>query len=191
VLLLFTLVSVLSSCKYPNGKYPIYTPSERSKFDRESTERTINRSFDEVWTALIEYASTSFFVIKDHDKESGLITLHFGPGKIAEFIDCGYLESIVVNFKGPFIEGIETYGEADLDGNMKILVTPLSVNGTQVEVNTHYVFEGRDPKTRQVWAFDAGGSDGKRYSSIQEDVICFPTHKAEQAILESIDNIAQ
>jgi len=158
VLLLFTFVSVLSSCKYPNGKYPIYTPSERSKFDRESTERTINRSFDEVWSALIEYVSSSFFV---------------------------------VNFKGPFIEGIETYGEADLDGNMKILVKPLSVNVTQVKVNTHYVFEARDPKTRQVWAFDTGGSNAKRYSSIQEDVICFPTHKAEQAILESIHNIAQ
>jgi len=174
---------------YP--KYPKYTQSLIPTFDPKSTERTINRCFDEVWTALIEYAASTFFAINNFEKESGLLTLRFGAGNPAEFIDCGYVESATTAYKGSLIGGLQQSGYADLDGSMNIFVKPISDKATQVKVNARYVFKGNDGVTTQIWSFDTGDHDSKRFSAVQQPITCSPTYKAERTILEGIEQIAQ
>lgn len=117
--------------------------------------------------------------------------MQFGSGNPSEFIDCGYMNAVAVKFSGPFIEGMEQYGSADLDGTMNIFVKPISSNVTEVRVNARYIFKAFDGAYRQVWAFDTGGSDSKRFGAVQQNVICLPTNKAEQTILDGIEKISK
>src|SRR3990167_1761700 len=96
-------------------KYPEYQPPAPQSYNSDNV-RTINKNFEQTWTALIDYTSSSFFGIDNFEKDSGLMTLDFGSNDPAKFVDCGTLHSVAVKYDGPFIEGIQSYGSVILEG---------------------------------------------------------------------------
>ncbi len=140
---------------------------------------------------MVDYASSSFFAIDNFEKDSGLMTLDFGSNNPAEFVDCGYLHAVAVRYDGPFIEGIQSFGSVVLDGRMNLFVKPISPNITEVKVKARYVLTAQEVGAKQIWAFDTGGSDAKKFSGIPNNVVCRPTNVAEETILKAIDKIAK
>ena len=183
----FLWLLLISSC----ARYPTYTQPNRYLTQQEKYARTINKRFNEVWTALIDYSAGTFFAIDNYEKDSGLLTLSFGADNPSDYVDCGHIKTVTIKFDGPVIEACEFHGDADLDGSMNIFVKPILSNVTQVKINARYVLKLFDGAARQTWAFDSGGSDAKRFSGIQENVVCVPTNKAETTILDGIEKIAK
>lgn len=81
VLLLSLLILGCVSAKYTP---PIVDNSH------ENYSRTINKSFDDTWKALIQHSASTFFGIENFEKESGLITLSFGASNPSDFITGGH-----------------------------------------------------------------------------------------------------
>lgn len=170
------------------GCNPKAIPPSMSNYSKGDNQITINKSFEETWSALIEFSSTSFFAIRSFEKDSGLLTLDFS-GDPSEFVDCGSVEAPLYNYNGPAIEAFERWGYAKLDGAMNVFVKPASDNVTRITVNARYVFTGNSGGDgEQVWTFDTGGSDTKPIGVVT--ITCQPTHKAENAILEGIEQIS-
>ncbi|MCA9808927.1 MAG: hypothetical protein KC473_01185 [Candidatus Dadabacteria bacterium] len=171
------------------GCNPKVIPPSASNYSKGDNQITIDKSFEEIWPALIEFSSTSFFVIRNFEKDSGLLTLDFSTDP-SEFIDCGSLEVPLYNYNGPTISAFERWGYAELDGSMNVFVKPISPNVTQISVNARYVFTGNSGgEGEQVWTFDTGGSDTKPIGVVS--ITCQPTHKAENAILQGIEQASQ
>ncbi len=194
--ILLLLIIATSSCQQyvPAGhvpkRNPEYTPPNQADYINISFERTINKGFDDVWSALIEYSSSTFFAINTFEKESGLLTLKFGTANPDKFIDCGEIQSVTTTYSGSAVGGFQSWDYADLDGAMNIFVKPISSNVTQVRVNARYIFRASDGYGKQIWAFDSGGSDTKRIGGVSQ-MTCIPTHEAEEAIIDGIDKIAK
>lgn len=70
---------------YSCVKYPTYSPPIQLNYRSEDSTLTVNRGFEEAWTALIQYSAAIFFAIKNFEKDSGLLTLAFGSGNPIEF----------------------------------------------------------------------------------------------------------
>jgi len=170
--------------------HPEYTPPNQGDYVNINFERTINKSYDEVWSALIEYSASTFFAINTFEKESGLLTLKFGAANPDKYIDCGEIQSVNTDYSGSAIGAFEAGDYADLDGAMNIFVKPISSNVTQVRVNARYIFRASDGYSKQIWSFDSGGSDTKRIGGVSQ-MTCIPTHEAEETIIDGIDRIAK
>lgn len=167
---------------------PKYSPP--TLYDTQQIEGyTLNKNFDTVWSALIEYISGSFFGIESFEKESGLLTLSFGSSDPSEFIDCGNVE--VGNYNGPFVDVFDTFPAADsrLTGKMNLFVKKIGLNKTKIFVKSRYVFFANDGAVSQTWSFDTNGSDTKSMNALPS-VTCKSTNKAEKTILEGIDIIS-
>ena len=183
--LVVIFIALLLSC-VKNPTYH-YAPPYPISYNIDDNSLTINKDFNTVWTALMEYATSTLFAIKAFEKDSGLLTLQFGAGDPSMFVDCGYLGS----GGRPYLTLLQTsgVGDANLDGSMNIFVKPSSTNMTQIKINARYVLLIKDGGYQQTFAFDTGGYDKKQISTIL--ITCQPTHKAEQTILEGIKKIAQ
>ncbi len=151
------LVACLFLVACANFMNPTYTrPPANNK--TMLNEVTIDKGFDEVWSALIEYSSKSFFSIKNFEKQSGLLTLFFGAGDPTKFVDCGEINSPGINFVGPYLNAIQNTGSAELEGVMNIFVKPLDSGHTSVTVNARYISNVKDGSLpRQTWSFDTSG----------------------------------
>lgn len=172
-------------------KYPEYQPPAPLTYNRDDNVRTINKSFEQTWVALVDYASSSFFAIDNFEKESGLMTLDFGLSDPAKFIDCGTIQAAAVKYNGPFVEGIQAYGSAELVGRMNLFIKSISPNVTEIKIKARYVYTALDAGNKQTWAFDTGGSDAKKFAAIQTNVVCRPTNAAEGEILKGIEKISK
>jgi hypothetical protein len=150
--------------------------------------RAIDASYDETWTALVNYVSGGFFGIKTFEKASGLLTLSFGGANPSKFVDCG-------TWKPP-LGGEERYVDRDLDfvldGQMNLFVEPLGPRRTQVRVTTRYVL--RD-NSRNVYEFTSNTSATINVRNPAEGTIptrtCRSTHAAEKQILNGISAISR
>ena len=152
-------------------------------------ELVIQKGFDDVWTALIEYSSKSFFAIKNFEKASGLLTLSFGAGDPMKFVDCGELNSPSMNYSGSLINAVKRTGYAELDGVMNIFVKPLDSKRTLVSVNARYILNVKDGTLpKETWSFDTGSEQTRTIGILL--VTCKPTLEAEKDILNGIKNIA-
>lgn len=171
-------------------KYPEYQPPTPLSYNAENV-KTINKNFEQTWTALIDYASSSFFAIDNFEKDSGLMTLNFGSNDPAKFVDCGTVHSVAVKYDGPFIEGVQSYGSVILEGRMNLFVKSIAPNVTSVKIKARYVLTAQEPGAKQIWAFDTGGSDAKKMGGIQTNVVCRPTNYAEEEILKGIEKISK
>lgn len=180
------LVGLISCVKYPE-----YQPPAPVTYNRDDNVRTINKSFEQTWVALVDYASSSFFAIDNFEKESGLMTLDFGSSDPAKFIDCGTIQAVKVKYNGPFVEGVQTYDSTELVGRMNLFIKSISPNVTEIKIKARYVFTVQEPGAKQTWAFDTGGSDAKKFSGIQANVVCRPTNVAEEEILKGIEKISK
>jgi len=169
----------LSGCVKP----PRYDPPPPPTF-KENNVIVINKSFEEVWTALIDYASFSFFAIDNFEKASGLMTLDFGAEDPDKFVDCG----IIYPSYDSVLEGpLEGLSRASLDGRMNLFVKSISENVTEVRVTARYIVTIYS----QIWSFDTGDSDAKKWRTVENEVICQPTHLAEENVLQAIEKISK
>ena len=178
MLILFVAI-LISGCAVPTYKKPL------ARTPIPSNEIIVNKSFEEVWVALIEYASKSFFAIKHFEKDSGLLTLNFGSGNPSKFVDCGEINSPNINYEGPYINAVESTGYVNLDGAMNIFVKPIDKSKTKVSVNVRYILSAKDgPLPKQTWSFDSYGEQTRRTGVVS--VTCRPTLEAEREILSGI-----
>lgn len=119
-----------------------------------------DKSYDKVWKAVVESIGSSYFVLENIEKDSGILSLSFSAKAPKDFIDCGSItESGVVqmqNYKLTY-DGTETNivkkivtnqgvpGESlrkfSLVGKSNILVKSVNKNETRVTVKTRYVVE--------------------------------------------------
>jgi len=205
VLITFAPLTILVGCAVllQTGTYT-YTPPTSVTPDKSKYTRVVKASFDHTWKALVDHCSTTFFGIEGFEKDSGLMILSFGASNPSEFVDGGHWESS--SFTGNYVDYCVENLNGQLVGKMNITVTELAPDRTQVRVNTRYIFSAtsqqlvyqpyvgpvRVPVT-DTWAFDTGGSATKRVGNPTAGTIptrtMRPTHKAENTILEAIENL--
>lgn len=142
----------------------------------------LDADYNKVWSALVDYSSQTFFAIENIEKESGLMTLSFGSGDEARFIDCGNVSGMggtntTINF-------IRSTSQASLNGKMNVLVKEEAEGKTRLRVNARYIYQAADPSGVYTWSFDTGGSF--TVSSPQNSVTCLPTHNAERDIINGV-----
>jgi hypothetical protein len=150
--------------------------------------RTIDASYDETWTALVNYVSGGFFGIKTFEKASGLLTLSFGGADPSKFVECGTWKTL---------GGESRYVDRDelafvLDGQMNLFVQSLGPRRTQVRVTTRYV---RRDNSRNVYEFTSNSSATIDVRDAAQGTIptrtCRSTHAAEKQILAGISAISR
>lgn len=165
------------------GEYS-YSPPE-TKTGIGSNVRTVERSRDVVWNALVPELGKRFFVINNIDKASGLLNLSY-TGDPARYIDCGQVHSYVKNARGertydfPGSRAEESYEvmqsgklyllqrAMSLEGRMNVIVEAVSTESARVTVSTRYIV------TRKQAISMAGGP-----SQTVTDTISFNTNSSE------------
>lgn len=171
------------------GCAPVYNAPQNQTNVQDKYSRTVNMSYDKTWITLVEYASSNYFAIDNFEKDSGLMTLNFGSQDPSLFVDCGMIKFPDGSYEGPFVEGIERAGKAELDGRMNLFIKPISANVTQVVVSARYVFSAKEKGLKKkIWTFDSGGSAVKNYGPTKMKVICQPTYMAEESLLNSLSD---
>lgn len=167
----------------------------------EAYRRTIAASYDTTWSALIDYASSTFFSIENFEKDSGLLIVDFGANDISRYVDCGtwfrhYHDpraGVRIDFEGPYAAWLEQQNRGRLRAKMNIRVRPVDAHHTQVVVNARYVLTNG---SGDRWVFSSGQSD--RVALIPSNVTpgspptrtCQSTQRAERSILDAMDRIA-
>jgi len=185
-----TLVVLLLGCISAQ-----YTAPKVKPVSPESYTRVINKSYDETWSALIQYAGGAFFSIDNFEKASGLLTLSFGSSRPSEFITGGQWEAKgTINFSGDYVDYLARYANGQLQGKMNIVVVQLEPNKTKVSVRARYIFTSNHPNIGTItWSFDSGGYDTQyiagKAAGTPDTRTLMPTYKAEKAILDAIDQI--
>ncbi len=203
-ILSFLVITIfLSSCAVEKKKLTEnvgkYVPPNIDDTNFKNTLVT-NKKFDETWTSVIDFVKDSFFKIENIDKDSGLLTLSFGPKEPEKFIDCGDFEYTLFftgeEFKGSYIDYAKSGLLAVLEAKMNITIQKIDYESTNVIINTNYTYSTQhalgyyDPKLNQTYSFVSGG-----YQTI--DVInpikgsiptrtCKSTNFAENAIFNLI-----
>ena len=203
-ILSFLVITIfLSSCAVKKKKLTEnvgkYVPPNIDDTNFKNTLVT-NKKFDETWTSVIDFVKDSFFKIENIDKDSGLLTLSFGPKEPEKFIDCGDFEYTLFftgeEFKGSYIDYAKSGLLAVLEAKMNITIQKIDYESTNVIINTNYTYSTQhalgyyDPKLNQTYSFVSGG-----YQTI--DVInpikgsiptrtCKSTNFAENAIFNLI-----
>jgi predicted small lipoprotein YifL len=189
VLLLILIVSLLGAC----GVKGTYSPPRHDNNHNKYTV-TLNRPYDEVWKSLIQYSASEFFAIDNYEKDSGLITLDFGASSPSEFITGGdwTFTAPNFNFAGDYVEFMEKYRNASLNGRMNIVVIPIDDSTTRVSVNARYIFTvpSNQYSPGDTFSFDTGACKTKTISNaasgtVPSRTLC-PTYKAEEAILKAL-----
>lgn len=189
VLFAFTI----SACSTVNYVAP-------EQYEDIELNKVINRSFDDTWSSIIDYASASFFGIDTFEKSSGLITLTFGTQNPELYADCGdfsadYWTGLVnegqVTFEGNYMEWIARNG-GNLSGSMNITARSLDDQETQIRVNAGYLITYPTEQGTHTWNFSTGGGDTSMVMSQgrRAERTCVSTGEAEKLILEAIDNLA-
>jgi hypothetical protein len=209
-LVLLALVGTVA-CVHPPKSEAAYTPPLLAS-DSEAWVRTVDRPFDEVWTALVDHISGTFFSIENFEKESGLLTLSFGAKQIGQFVDGGhwvydrtggvapdmkpYPE---IHFDGNYADYLEQHFSAELQGSMNLFISVVDSETTRVKVRARYVVSVRELVRMQVvtttWIFDSGGWDETAVTNPSAGTpitrTMRPTHVAERSILDAIEAIIQ
>jgi hypothetical protein len=165
-----------------------YAPPVRTEIDPSMNSRIVNRSFDETWQTLIEYAASTFFGLDNYEKDSGLLTLSFGSSNPSQFVDGGNWKSTSPKFEGNYVDYMARHLGGRLDGKMNIVVVPIDDENTKVTVNARYVFTATGGNS---WVFDSGGSatvvPSNQAMGTTSERTLMPTHHAEQTILSALD----
>jgi hypothetical protein len=196
-LLLLTLFIASCASVAPQS----YAPPMQQNY---SNTITFDRSKDEVWAALVDSASGSFFAIKNFERDSGLMTLDFGSSRPEDFVDCGtwtgggYVDAnYILRNKGSGLS-------MSLSGVMNLLVLELDENKTSLRVNARYILNMNGSRvsynymtgasysvpTLDTFTFDSNGSDSIMISNPALGTIpsrtCTPTGLAERQIVDGV-----
>ena len=182
------VATILGGCapRYTAPRTPDYDYSPPRPKAALENQRVINADFDTTWSALIDYVSSTFFLIRNFEKESGLLTLAFGETNIPRFVDCGTW----------FVDAQpEAYIERDMEfklsGQMNLRVRPESATRTNVRINTRYVL--RD-NAGTVYEFTTDNpatiEPEERAEGTPTTRTCQSTHAAEEQILTGVAAIS-
>ncbi len=187
----FITIFVVTSCAGSGT----YTPPQPASAPNQY-EATVSKSFDDTWTAIIDYASQTYFAIDHFEKASGLLTLSFGSADPAKFIDCGQWKAPDLRAGSmPYATYLRDVYGAKLDGKMNLVVRSAGSGRTVVRVNARYIFSmPGNPSLNLVqrnWVFDSGGESSLGVSGDSEENVasartCRPTYAAERAVLQAV-----
>ena len=127
ILFIAAILALVSACATTTTqhKYLAPTPNVKSDF-----YRVIPVDYDDAWAGMIDYISTTFFSIKDFEKDSGLLTLNFGESNISKYVDCGSWDG------HPYIERNLGFR---LNGRMNIRIKGLGKQKSSIRVSTNYI----------------------------------------------------
>lgn len=169
-------------------------PSERSA---NNFSITVNQNYDTTWRAIIDYLSSTFYVIDNFEKDSGIVTVSFGASNPEDLVDCGQWNAKWIDayyqrqkFDGPYVQFLRLYIQGQLSGKMSISVRKVSENQTEVRVNARYILSAEPNE----WTFDSGSSSTISVSAMRGSTTtrtCRPTYKAETSILSAVKSIAE
>ncbi|MCF6250110.1 MAG: hypothetical protein L3J75_02395 [Methylococcaceae bacterium] len=179
ILLVFTIIALLSACATrTRARAPTYlAPSANVKTD---FFRIIPVNYDDAWGGMIDYVSTTFFTIKDFEKDSGLLTLVFGESNISKYVNCGTWDG------QPYID--RDNSGFSLTGRMNIRIKDLGKQGTSIRVSTNYIL--RDD-SGNVYSFRENNPAivhiKNRTKGTPLTRTCQSTQAAEKIIITGID----
>lgn len=155
-----TLVAGCAGMADSTGPPSYVGPDE---YEVESS-RTINKSYDETWTAIVDFLSENNVPLDNVDKDSGLITSERARSQQSgPFIDCGDLEG-----------GYYTWevGREDVSQNINIRARKIDEKTTRVHAD---VFG-----SGVIYGYSMG--DERPY-----DAQCVSTGELEQSLYRAID----
>lgn len=185
------------------GKLIYNPPTSHAKI---TNSLTVDESKEQIWKRAIVALSSSFFVINNLDKESGLINLSYA-GSPEKCIDCGEIDSYVKNFAGerrykfPASTEYKVYEvmsgtnlfrfqrKLTLEGRINIVIQEISENQSIVTVNIRYIvtknntiydMQGRSQSSSETISFNTNGYEKFSESS----TICYASTNLEKEIFE-------
>lgn len=131
----FFFVIFLTSCATFVPDEITYIPP--TKIEYSKTEK-FNNTKDEVWNALIDYASESFFSINTYEKDSGLMTLTF-TSTPERFVNCG--NWIVNGADNNYVEfmRLRQGTTVKLNGVLNLRVADRESGSTSLTANARYI----------------------------------------------------
>lgn len=203
VVLMFSSL-LISACA--SGSFNYQKPIENTEKKRTVV---VNASKDELWKKLIPALGSTFFVINNLDKASGLINVSYS-GDPTKYVDCGVITSEVKNLRGRRVyrfAGATPYQRYEilqrgylygfertmkLMGRANILVVPVDSGRTSVAVNVKYVVTKRNIARNayghiiinhiQTIDFQSGSCD----SFPGQPTVCCPKYTFEERIMELV-----
>lgn len=151
---------------------------------------TIHKSYDQTWSALVDYISSSFFKINTYEKDSGLMTLDFSEAEISKYVDCGTLEyrtwDNILKRTAPYAK--EFQDRMKLNGQLNLRVKAEADGTTSLFVNSSYHVtiqtETNSGTRTSTWDFPT------RKSATTEVVVNAKTNQTESRTCQST-NIAE
>lgn len=151
------LVPLFASSKILDGEISYARPATSPEAARALNEAVLPRSFDDSWSAMVDYVSQHGMVIDRLDKESGLVIITFSLSNPRDALDCGSVSSWVKNLRGrrdyhfdgaspiEHYERVEngtligTWRKLTVDGKLNIFLSRRSANETGIRVTARYV----------------------------------------------------
>jgi hypothetical protein len=185
------------------GRYVYTPPMTQAKI---SNSVTVDEPKEQIWKRAIVALSSSFYVINNLDKESGLINLSYS-GNPEKCIDCGEIDSYVKNLAGErrykfpasteykeyeLMQGTTLYGfkrKMDLEGRINIVIQEISETQSLVSVNIKYIvtknnliydMQGRSENSSETITFNTNGHE----TFNQSKTVCYATTYLEKEIFE-------
>jgi len=179
IILLLTIF--ITSCT-AIGPMRTYIPPTISEGNAYSA--TLNKTYDKAWEDLINYLSVSSFAIDNFEKDSGLVTLSFGAGRITEYVDCGTMDGT------NYIDFLKLGNyRVSFTGKMNISLREIDEETSSLRVNARYILSDGF----STYAFDSGSSDSENASNPANGTIakriCAPTYLAEKTLIDYVESL--
>ena len=198
--ILFVGIFLASCATAPNITYIEPIQKDYSK------NLEFNKSSEDVWSALVDYAAESFFAINTYEKDSGLMTLSF-TSTPERYVDCG--NWIVNGASNNYVQFMRMRPgtSVNLNGIMNIRVVQRDAERTSLTVNARYiltvsvsgtvynpVYGVSTPSSwTDTYTFDSKTTETVYISNpsvgTQPTRTCGPTGEAETTILRGVSNL--
>jgi len=200
---LFVLLLTASLVSCATVQNSSYTPPAAKNY---ANTIIFDKSKDEVWSALVDSASSSFFAIKNFEKDSGLMTLDFG-GSAEDYVDCGTWTGNGLTDHNYIMRNKRMGFKMPLSGVINLLVLQLDANKTSLRVNARYILDmnasgsqynfitGQNVgySTSETFNFDSNGSDTIFISNASPGTstsrTCQPNGEVESRIVDDVKRI--
>ena len=201
-LIAFITSFILTSCATVQLDDITYIAPEKTEYSKTIK---FNNSKDEVWNALIDYASESFFSINTYEKDSGLMTLSFTSNP-ERFVNCG--NWIVNGIDNNYVEfmRLRQGTNVNLNGVLNLRVAERDTGVTSLTANARYIKTINDSGYRynlnyqQVpynysdrYTFDSNSTESVLITNPAAGTspyrTCGPTGIAESTILDGVKEL--
>lgn len=172
--------------------------------------RVFNQPYEKVWQAVVQSVGSSFFILDNIQKDSGILTLSFSVQDPNEYIDCGIMNtqgtglyssrsiSIPWASAGPYVEPnphptlgvINLVHSNTLSGKVNILVQKLGAKQTKVSIKTRYVLVHtgivQETGTHASHTMSFNGNETGKFSNSPNSIVCKSRGTMDKMILDNI-----